>query len=56
MDIEACIEPIKVRRLNYKKAPLAIIYNPNSGNRRNLLPMIEKRLQKEGINYELFAT
>jgi len=48
-------ESMKVRRVNYSKA-LAVIYNPNSGNKRNLVPEIEARFLKEGIKFEMLAT
>ena len=48
-------ESIKVRRVNYKK-PLAVIYNPNSGNKRNLVPDIEARFNKEGIKFDMLPT
>lgn len=48
-------EPLKVRRTNYER-PIGIIYNPNSGKKRDLRPLIEKRLSEQNIAYELLAT
>jgi len=45
-------EPLKVRRTNYDR-PIGIIYNPNSGKKRDLRPLIEKRLSEHNIAYEL---
>ena len=35
---------------------MAIIYNPESGRKRNVRPLIEKNLIKAKIPYEFFAT
>jgi len=48
-------EPLKVRRTNYDR-PIGIIYNPNSGKKRDLRPLIEKRLSEHNIAYELLQT
>jgi len=48
-------EPLQVRRTNYER-PIGIIYNPNSGKKRDLRPLIEKRLSEHNIAYELLAT
>jgi diacylglycerol kinase (ATP) len=46
---------MQARKVAYNK-PIAIIYNPNSGKKINLIPIIEQRLKAEGIPYELLAT
>ena len=48
-------EPLKARRVNYTK-PIAIIYNPNSGKKRDLKPLIEERLSAHNIPYVLIPT
>lgn len=45
-------ELIKTRKISYDK-PILIIYNPASGRHLNLVPLIEDRLKKENIPYEL---
>lgn len=49
------IEPIKCRRVPMAK-PLAIIYNPNSGRKVNLMPRIKDRLDEAGIPHEFLLT
>jgi hypothetical protein len=48
-------ESMKVRKVDYS-LPLAVIYNPNSGNKRNLVPDIEARFVKEGLKFEMMPT
>ena len=48
-------ESIKARRVSYKK-PLAIIYNPNSGKKRQVRSKIEERLKAANIPYEMMPT
>ena len=48
-------EPLKARRVIYKR-PIGIILNPNSGKKRDLKPLIEKRLSEHGIPYEVIPT
>lgn len=48
---------IKSRKLTYdERKPIVIVYNPNSGKKLNLLPLIEGRLNQEGISFELMPT
>lgn len=52
---------IKARRVAYTNQggspkPIAIIYNPVSGKKRNLVPMIEQRLTSEGVPFEMIPT
>ena len=48
-------ESIKARRVSYKK-PIAIIYNPNSGKKRQIRPKIEERLKSANIPFEMMPT
>ena len=48
-------ESIKARKLEMVK-PIAIIYNPHSGKKTNLVPMIEERLNTEKIPFKLLPT
>ena len=36
--------------------PIAIIYNPVSGKKTNLVPLIEERLNSEGVPFEMIPT
>ena len=36
--------------------PVAIIYNPVSGKKTNLIPLIENRLTREGVPFEMMPT
>ena len=49
------IELIKPAKLVYTK-PLAIIYNPFSGRKVNIKPLITTRLDMEKIPYELLES
>ena len=49
------VESIQARKVSYSK-PIAFIYNPNSGTKKNIRPQIEKRLKKEGIAFEFILT
>ena len=49
------IEPITIRYLNYHK-PLCLIYNPNSGRRKNIILRIQDRLTIEKIRFKLLIT
>ena len=49
------IELIEPRKIIYSK-PIAIIYNPNSGKKRNLRPLIIKRFKAALIPYEFLET
>ena len=49
------IELIEPRKIIYSK-PIAIIYNPNSGKKRNLKPLIIKRFKAALIPYEFLET
>ena len=46
---------IKTRQVTFDK-PIAVIFNPNSGKKVNLLPMVEARFKAEGIQYKLLGT
>ena len=46
---------IGVRKIDQNK-PVAIIYNPHSGKKTNLVPLIEARLTQEGVPFELLPT
>lgn len=48
-------EMVKTRKITYD-LPILIIYNPVSGKKTNLVPLIETRLKMEKIPYELLAT
>ena len=49
-----------MRKVDFKVGgeakPIAIIYNPASGKKTNLVPLIEARLNQEGIPFELMPT
>jgi diacylglycerol kinase family enzyme len=50
-----------VRKISYTDSdgqpkPILLIYNPNSGKKKNLVPRIEARLKGEGIPYKLMPT
>ena len=51
---------VQARKVNYGEngvaKPILIIYNPHSGKKTNLVPMIEARLTKEGIPFEFMPT
>jgi diacylglycerol kinase family enzyme len=49
------IEPITLRNINYDK-PICIIYNPNSGRRKNIILRIKDRLNSEDIPFKLLMT
>jgi len=36
--------------------PIAIIYNPVSGKKTNLEPLIKKRLGESGVSFEMIPT
>jgi len=44
-----------MRKLVYHK-PICIIYNPNSGKKTNLVPVIEERLGADNVPYVLMPT
>ena len=46
---------ITVRKLEEGK-PICIVYNPASGRMRDLMPIIEKRLNEGKIPFELIKT
>jgi hypothetical protein len=46
---------VKTRKITYD-LPILIIYNPVSGKKTNLVPLIETRLKLEKIPYEQLAT
>jgi len=48
-------ESIQARRVSYKR-PIVVIYNPNSGKKRDLAPLIEDRFKAENIPYEMMPT
>lgn len=48
-------EFIKPGKVVYSKK-IGIIYNPFSGKKRNLRPLIEHRLKKAGIEYEFLES
>jgi len=48
-------ESVKVRKITYNK-PLCIIYNPVSGKKTNLLPLMENKLKIANVPYELIPT
>jgi diacylglycerol kinase family enzyme len=48
-------ELVKTRKITYD-LPILIIYNPVSGKKTNLVPLIETRLKLEKIPYELLPT
>jgi diacylglycerol kinase family enzyme len=47
---------IKVRRIDLHSKPAVVIYNPNSGTKTNLIPLITQKLNSLGIEYELMLT
>lgn len=47
---------IKKRKIGIHEKPLAIIYNPASGKKTNLRPLIMKRLDTEKVPYEFLET
>lgn len=49
------LELVKMRKVTYE-LPILIIYNPSSGKQANLLPLIENRLKREKIPYEMKPT
>ena len=49
------VESIKSRKVHYEK-PIAIIINPNSGKKIDLMPMIASRLEEEQIPFEWIPT
>ena len=48
-------ERVEFRKVSYT-LPILIIYNPSSGKSVNMIPMIEARLQKENIQFEMMPT
>ena len=48
-------EPIDTRVHEYKK-PVFIIYNPNSGTKRNIRSELSEGLNAEGVPFELYET
>jgi len=46
---------ISMRTLSNEK-PICIVYNPNSGRMRDLVPIIEKRLNAANIKFEMINT
>ena len=44
-----------MHKVQYDK-PIALIYNPNSGTKKNIRPVIAKRLTAEGIPHEFIPT
>lgn len=44
-----------MHKVQYDK-PIALIYNPNSGTKKNIRPVIAKRLTAEGIAHEFIPT
>jgi len=49
------VESIKARNCSFTK-PIAIIINPNSGKKIDLMPIIQQRLEQENIPFEWFPT
>ena len=49
-------ELIKRRKIPIHEKPLAIIYNPASGKKTDLRPLITKRLDSEKVSYEFLET
>lgn len=49
------VELIKIGKAVFNK-PIAIIYNPNSGKKRNLISIIENRMKSENVPYELMVS
>ena len=49
-------ELIKKRKVGIREKPVAIIYNPASGKKTNLRPLIEKRLTNENVPFEFLNT
>lgn len=54
-ELQSKFEQTTTRKLTYDK-PICIIYNPHSGRMTNLIPLIEQRLQKEKITFDLMKT
>jgi diacylglycerol kinase family enzyme len=49
------VQPIIPNKLKYDKK-VAVIYNPNSGKKRNVKRLIEKRLSESGISFEFLES
>ena len=49
------LELIGHRRIQYGK-PIAIVFNPNSGKKNDIRPMIEKRLEIAKIPFEFLLS
>ena len=47
--------PIKVTKLDFNK-PVAVIFNPTSGSKRDIRPLIQDKLTKHGIKVNFFET
>lgn len=61
-DLLSKFSTIKTRKVVYSggenesQKPIAIIYNPVSGKKRNLVPQIEERLTSEGVPFDMIPT
>ena len=53
--IQQKVEIIHHERIIYTK-PIAIIYNPNSGKKRDLLPLIKLRLEQSNVPFEILLS
>lgn len=49
------IQLVKKETIKFKK-PLAIIFNPFSGKKRDVRPVIQKRLEMEKISFEFIES
>jgi len=53
--LEKYFDKVITRKISFD-LPILIIYNPVSGKAVNLIPVIEARLNKENIPFELLPT
>lgn len=49
------VDIIECSKIIYTK-PIAIVYNPNSGKRRNIKRIISERLEAEKIQFEFLES